>query len=136
LVPGGADVPAFSGTLPGIPALDWTNRDALASIQRSGGATFTWRGVPGGALVLILTGSFDPVSTAGGICYCAATAEMGHLRIPPEMFAQFPASGRVAGSMRSGAALAVVRTETANVRGLDLLRLVSLFMYVRRTEFE
>jgi uncharacterized protein (TIGR03437 family) len=136
-VPGGTEVPAFSGTLPGIPALDWTNRDALASIQRSTGATFAWRDVPDGALVLILTSSFDPSSTAGGICYCAASAEMGHLRIPPEMFAQFPASGHVTGSMRSGAALAVVRTQPAKyVRGMDLLRLVSVFMYLRRTEFE
>ncbi|MGH9559261.1 MAG: hypothetical protein ACRD30_08465, partial [Bryobacteraceae bacterium] len=99
-VPGGPDIPAFSARLPGIPAFEWANRDALAIVDRSRGATFEWRGVPKDAMVLILAASFDPVSTAGGIVYCAARADPRHFSIPAEILALLPATGREAGPVR------------------------------------
>lgn len=134
-ISGGRDVPAFSGTLPGVAALDWINRDALTTIQRLHGATFEWRGVPSDALVLILASSFDSVSTAGEICYCAANASEGRMDVPGEMLAPFPATGSVPGPMRSGAALIAIRLQEENpVPGADV-RLVSVFVAARKTDY-
>lgn len=134
---GGADVQAISVTVPGIPTFQWTNRDALEKIQRSTGASIEWSGASEGALILIVAGSFDPYSTAGGIAYCAAKAEAGHLRIPPELFEQFPAAVPRPGPLRNGLAVFVLRsTSSSAVRGLDLLHTVSAVAYTRRSEFQ
>jgi len=134
---GGADVSAISATVPGVPDFQWTNRDTLATIRRSAGANVEWSGAAAGALVLVVAGSFDPYSTAGGICYCAAKAEAGHLRIPAELLEQFPAAVPRPGPLRNGLAVFVIRFAPATpVRGLDLFRTVSAFAYTRRSEFQ
>lgn len=135
--PGGKDVAATSVLVTDIPTFEWTNRDALSIIQRARGAAFEWRGIPHDALVLILMASFDPLSTAGEIGYCAIPANAGRMHVPPEIFAHFPATGHIAGPFRSGAALIALRLqdEASTVRGLDLLRLVSVFANARRVEY-
>jgi hypothetical protein len=136
--PGSQQVPKFSGTLPGLPAIEWTNREAFTTIQRAQGATFEWRGVPSDALVLMVAASFDPLTTAGGILYCAAKPESRSMRVPPEMFAQFPATGNFAGPLRSGAVLVAVRPQTGTPpdKGVDVLRLLSVFADARRVDYK
>jgi hypothetical protein len=137
--PGGIDVPALSRMLLGVPEFEWTNRDSLATIQRARGATFEWRGIPRDALVLILVASFDQRSTAGEICYCTARADAGQMKVPAEMFAQFPVTGHMGGPPRSGATLIALRMQAGippPVQGLDLFRLVSVLAQALRVDFE
>jgi hypothetical protein len=106
---------------------------------RSQGATFSWRGAPHDALVVIVTTSVDQFTSAGAICYCTARAEVGHLTMPPEMFAHFPATRRLQGLSRSGSMVMTVRLRTATppvIVGLDQLRLASTYASIRRTDFE
>ena len=138
-MPGGADVAGITRILPGIPKLEWTNRDELATVQRARGMTFEWRGVDQTALVLILAASFDRLSTAGSICYCLAEARAGRMFIPPEVLAQFPATGSAGGPPRSGAMLIALHLQAGippPVRGLDLLSLISVFANVRGVDFQ
>jgi hypothetical protein len=137
-MPAGKDVAAISAPLPTVPAFEWTNREMLATVRRERGLTFEWRGAPPKSLMLMVAASFDPFSTAGEICYCAARGDTGHMRVPPELLAYFPATGAVPGPFRSGAALIAmqIRETQKPVRGLDLLRLVSVFVQARRVVYE
>jgi uncharacterized protein (TIGR03437 family) len=133
---GGNEIAAFSGILPALPTPQWTNRDALATIQRSRGASIEWSGVSRDSIVLIMAASFDPLSTAGGICYCAARGDSGRMVIPAEMFAHFPDSGNIPGPWRSGVALIALRLQSGTPpTNLDLLRLISVFASVRRADY-
>jgi uncharacterized protein (TIGR03437 family) len=136
---GGSAVPSFSRLLAGLPALDWTNRDELSAIRRDRGLTFQWRGEDSSDLVLLLAASFDRVSTAGYICYCAAKPETGKMSLPTEMLKQFPATGHAGGPLRSGALLLAARLKPGippPASGLEILSLVSAFVQARRIDFE
>jgi uncharacterized protein (TIGR03437 family) len=137
-VPGGKQVNTFSEIVPGIPRLEWTNRDALSTVERSRPLRLTWTGAPADATMLIVAASFDAASTAGQVCYCAAASEAGGFEIPSQMFARFPATGTAPGPARGGVMLIAihVRQMTAKVpRGLDVLRTVSVSVVRRRVEF-
>jgi uncharacterized protein (TIGR03437 family) len=137
-IPGGKQVNAFSEIVPGVPQVEWTNRDALAVVERSRPLRLTWTGAPADATMLLVAASFDAASTAGQVCYCAAASEAGQFEIPPQMFARFPATGTAPGPARGGVMLIAVhaRQITGQLpRGLDVLRAVSVSAIRRRVEF-
>ena len=136
--PGGKDVSAISAALPVMPAFQWMNREMLATVHRERGLDFEWRGAPPQTLMLILAASFDPLSTAGEICYCAARADAGRMRVPPEALVYFPATGAAPGPFRSGVALIAIQIRDTQkpVSGLDWLRLVSVFVQAQRVVYE
>jgi len=136
---GGGMVPAFDRTLPGLPWLEWTNRDELDRVQRDRGMTFQWRGAGRDTIILILAASFDRLSTAGYISYCTAKPEAGQMSLPPEMLEDLPATGHAGGPLRSGALLIAVHLQPGippPASGLDVLSLVSALVYARRIDFE
>ena len=134
---GGSEVPRFTAALPGLPAFEWTNRDALAAITRSRGIVFTWRGAPHDALMLALAASFDAQSTAGEICYCAARPEAGRIVMTPSALAHFPPTGPLAGPLRSGVMLAAVRLQAGSPPppGLDAMRLMTALAQGQESDF-
>jgi uncharacterized protein (TIGR03437 family) len=135
---GGPGVASFTAPLPAPPAFDWTNRGQLGVIDRAKGATFEWRGVPSDALVLILLGSPDTINAAGGVCYCAAKAENGHLTIPAEMLLNLPGTQPVPGPPQNLAFVIAARFSSAapsTIGGLDELWTFSLFISGRRVTY-
>jgi hypothetical protein len=138
-IAGGGMVPAFDRTLPGLPRLEWTNRDELATVQRDRGMTFQWRGAEHDTIILILAASFDRLSTAGYISYCTAEPDAGQISLPPEMLEELPATGHAGGPLRSGALLIAVHLQSGippPASGLSMLSLVSAFASARRVDFE
>ena len=135
----GSAVPALSRTLPGLPKLEWTNQDQLATVERDRGITFQWRGAEQNTMVLLLAISFDRLGTAGYITYCNADPKAGHMSLPAEMLREFPLTGHAGGPLRSGAMLIGVHLETGippAASGLDALSLISAIVYARRVDFE
>ena len=138
-IPGGKQVGAFSEIAPGIPEFEWTNRDALSTVDRSRGLRVTWNTLARDTIMLIVAASFDASSTAGGICYCAAAGKAGEFAIPPQMLARFPATGAAPGPLRSGVMLIFVHARSITGKlpaGLDVLRAVAIRAIARRVEFQ
>jgi uncharacterized protein (TIGR03437 family) len=90
--PGGKDVAPFRIRFEIPPPFTWTDRDRIATIQRSRGVTVHWRGAGRGQLMLIVARNVDQITTAIGMCLCVAHAEAGHFTIPPAMLANVPIS--------------------------------------------
>ena len=137
--PGGKQVGAFSEIAPGIPEFEWTNRDALATVDRSRGLRVTWNTLPRDTIMLIVAASFDAASTAGEVCYCAAAGEAGGFEIPAPMLAQFPATGAPPGTPGSGLMLIAVHARSITGKppvGLEVLRVVAIRAIGRRVEFQ
>jgi uncharacterized protein (TIGR03437 family) len=89
--PGGANVGAFSATLPVGNPLVWTNTDAAKTVTRSSGLTVTWTGGDSGTTVSISGASVD-LSGSGKVFTCLANRSAGQFTIPANILTQLPAS--------------------------------------------
>jgi hypothetical protein len=90
---GGKDVGAFQATIDIPPALQWTNRDQITTIDRSQGLTLTWSGGdPNAQRVLIAGGSADQKSKAAGGFFCFVPAAPRSFTVPPSVLGNLPAS--------------------------------------------
>ena len=75
--PGGANVGAFSVSVPTTASLQWTNQSSFQTVSRSQPLTVKWTaGGSSGGTVLIAGGNFDTPNRASAIFMCTAAAEM------------------------------------------------------------
>ena len=90
---GGAVVGPFQVNVPAAPALNWTNRPQMVSIDRSNALTVTWS--PDGlrnSLVIVAGSNYDlPTNTQQSFA-CSAAGEAGSFSIPAYILQTFPAS--------------------------------------------
>ncbi len=134
----GAEIGPSEREIAGPPSFEWLNRTELATIERSRGASFQWRGVPQDARVLVVATAANSVGTAGGACLCAADARSGRLTIPGEMLANFPASNPHPGppvNMVYLIAFRVNSDSTDTVKGLDRILALSIYATGRRVTY-
>jgi len=91
---GGADVGAFSVTVPTALPLQWTNQTSLQTVSRSQPLTFTWsNGGSSGGTVLIAGGNFDTPNRASAVFVCTAAASAGSFTVPVWAMGNIPATG-------------------------------------------
>lgn len=92
--PGGPDVGAFHAQVRIGTPLVWRNREQLAEVTRTRGATVSWRsaGAGGPAFVLIVAMNADSLSGATGVSVCRAHAADGSFHIPAYALANIPPS--------------------------------------------
>ncbi len=120
---GGADVGPIRAMFPIAPALTWTNKDQVASVDRTQTLFVNWTGAPTGQTVLVIGSSSDIPTNAKAMFVCAAQAAAGTLAIPSQILQALPVSrtalSKSRGSLYVGAVpLAAPSTFTAT--GLDL----------------
>jgi hypothetical protein len=91
---GGADVGAFSVSIPTALPLQWTNQSSLQTVSRSQPLTVTWT-APGSSsgTVLIAGGNFDTPNRASAVFVCTAAASAGSFTVPAWAMANVPATG-------------------------------------------
>ncbi len=95
---GGLDVGPFDATTSSIPPLEWLNRNAIRTIDRTAPLTVNWQ-VSGPATVSVygisgqqVGGSGDDPVIDGVGFFCSETATAGSITIPTEVLGQLPAS--------------------------------------------
>ncbi len=88
--PGGRDVAPFSSTVHVTAAIDWTNRDAIGTVDRERGVTVKWRAARPNGWVVITAMSSDEESGGLGVCLCLEHASAGSFHIPPDALANIP----------------------------------------------
>ena len=91
--PGGKDVGPFSATatLPG--PVKWTNRDQIASIDRSAGVTVNWSGGDAASELALVAGiGIDQVTNASSAFFCFVPLAPGSFTVPPSVLANLPPS--------------------------------------------
>jgi hypothetical protein len=135
--PGGRDVGAFSRQLGLAPAITWTNRDALADIDRSAGVTVEWSGGDGASQVALIFGGAS-AGTSGGGFLCVADLAAGSFTVPPRVLATVPAvSGQaaLAGAIMLGAIPAGDPPVTFSAPGIDLGYVLSTALHIKQVGF-
>ncbi|MEO8027347.1 MAG: hypothetical protein ABI823_12780 [Bryobacteraceae bacterium] len=89
---GGSDVGPFAIQRASPPEFAWTGRDALNVVDRGRDLTVHWSGVSADRLMLVVATNVDQITTANGICLCAAAGSAGKMTIPAALLANLPAS--------------------------------------------
>lgn len=89
-VPGGRDVSAFDTSVRVSRPIEWTNRDRLATVERTQGFTVKWRAARRDGLVLITAVNSDEESGGVGMCSCIERAVKGSFYVPPDALANIP----------------------------------------------
>jgi uncharacterized protein (TIGR03437 family) len=87
---GGRDVGPFSSTVHVTAAIDWTNRDAIGTVDRRRGVTVRWRAARPNGWVVISAINSDEESGGVGLCSCVEHASAGSFHIPPDALANIP----------------------------------------------
>jgi uncharacterized protein (TIGR03437 family) len=87
---GGRDVGPFASTVHVTPAIDWTNRDGIGTVDRERGVTVKWSAANPNNLVLITAINSDEESGGVGMCSCIEHASAGSFHVPPDALANIP----------------------------------------------
>lgn len=99
--PGGAQVGPFTANLTIPERLIWTNKDAIATVQRAQGQPITWTGGTTNGFVQI-TGSslavFTDTETVGASFFCRASASALSFTIPAAVLLALPPSVSIEGT--------------------------------------
>ncbi len=135
---GAEKIGPFAREIPGPPVFEWTNGPELATIDRSQGATFQWRGVPPDARMFVVATGANSIGAARGVTYCAANAASGGLTIPAEMLANLPSTEAAAAPPTNIVfliALRIATDSTVPVKGLDEIWTVSIYATVRQVSY-
>jgi hypothetical protein len=85
---GGGEIGAFSVSLPGPEAFEWT--DPAPALQRAEGLDLHWKNAAPGRVMLIMLAAQAPASIVRGFAVCAAPADAGGFRVPPETLLVLP----------------------------------------------
>jgi hypothetical protein len=80
----------FTSTVHVTPAIDWTNRDGIATVDRERGVTVKWRAARPNGWVLITAINSDEESGGVGLCSCIEHASAGSFHIPQDALANVP----------------------------------------------
>jgi uncharacterized protein (TIGR03437 family) len=137
--PGGRDAGPFK--VPGGPPAPfvWTNRDAVAEIDRTRPLTLTWSPVRLDQAVLIVATSVDQLTTATAMFYCLVSGLQNQFTIPQAMLANFPITQNVPGlpltQLVVGSLTARTDLQAGGASGLDTITVVSLFANMRTVVF-
>ncbi len=94
---GGAQVGAFSAALDTLPAINWTNRNTIASIDRSQPLRLTWEVTNTGAVgaaVQIVGASSNIPRKAAAMFQCVARAADGAFTVPVNILRTLPETNR------------------------------------------
>jgi hypothetical protein len=90
---GGANVGAFSVSIPTSGSVQWTNQNSLSNVSRSSPLTVNWTApASSAATVLIAGGNFDTPNSASAIFMCTAAASTGTFTVPTWALANIPAT--------------------------------------------
>ena len=120
---GGVDVPSFQVSIRAADPVIWTNRAALADVDRARGATVEWKASPRDALVAILAMNSDSLSGNMGGCICLANAAAGSFHVPAYALANIPRSPAHARgfplNLMFVLAFPQLSTDSAGIRGLS-----------------
>lgn len=92
IVAGGSDIRPFQITVPGPEPFVWTDRDQIATVNRSKPLTVHWKGSASARTVVVVASNIDRITTAGASCVCMARADAGQFTIPPGLLANLPES--------------------------------------------
>jgi uncharacterized protein (TIGR03437 family) len=88
--PGGQDMGPFSLDLRVPPPILWSNRAALAEIDRSAGVTLTWQPSQKNSVVLLAAIGDDLFTGDAAACICVAAARDRRFTIPAMALANLP----------------------------------------------
>lgn len=117
-------------------AVDWTNRDQIAEINRSRPVTLTWSPARPGQTIYILAANADQFTTARAMCFCAADGRDGRFTIPAAMLANFPVTydrgGKPVNQLGLAASTGAAAIQTV---GNGLLAGMGLFINTRIVDF-
>ncbi len=123
--PGGANVGAFTANVDLPPALEWTNRAQITTVNRSEPLRITWSGGnPSREIGLILGLSTDSNATAAGYFICVVPLAPGSFTIPAPILSSLPVSGSQSGislgTLLVGTTLFGSGLTTFTASGIDL----------------
>lgn len=121
---GGSDVGAFRTTLRIPTPLNWTNQDAISSVNRAQGQTISWTGSDPNGMVTMTGVSFT--STVGAAFTCTERASAGSFTIPSYVLLNLPATGGGSSDVGSLMVSALNASRAATPpQGLDVLNVSS-----------
>jgi uncharacterized protein (TIGR03437 family) len=87
---GGTDIGPFSVSFSIPQPLTWTNRDQLASIDRTQPLTISWTGGDSGQVVTVMGFGEDLPTNSSAVFACIASPGAGSLTVPPAILANLP----------------------------------------------
>ena len=88
--PGGADVGAFTATLPFGPPPLWTNQTQLQTVVRANGVTLTWAPDGSSNQILLAGQSTDVPTDSTGLFICIANQGDGQFTVPDYILSSLP----------------------------------------------
>jgi hypothetical protein len=90
--PGGQNVPAFSTSFNMPAVITWTNRDQVATINRTQPLTVTWTGASASQSVSIVGGVVDLPTNSSALFQCVAPSGASSFTVPPAILSTLPAT--------------------------------------------
>ena len=120
---GGTDVGQIRATFPIASALVWTNKDQVASVDRTQPLSVNWTGAATGQTVLVIGSSADIPTNAKAMFVCTAQAAAGTLAIPSQILQSLPVSRTALTKSRASLYVGTVplaAPSTFTATGLDL----------------
>lgn len=103
---GGGEVGSFGSSFQMPPPFAWENRNGLSEVSRARGFTLKWSGATGRQIVVAVA-AVESTTGAAGVAFCLAPAGASQLFVPPNILANFPASGSASGGEMPIAGIAV-----------------------------
>ncbi len=137
---GGADVRSFNASFTLPPNVNWTNKAATNTINRTNGVTVNWTGGDANSFVQIYGYSLseDSDNAVGGFFVCLERASAGTFTVPPAILLALPPSPSGTSLLPLGAmgvgGVSAPREFTAP--GLDYGVIVSTSMTVKSVTFQ
>ena len=89
---GGANVPGFTTSVAVPPALNWTNRDQITTVDRTQPLTINWSGAVSGQPVEILGVGSDLPTNSSALFFCVVPAGATSFTVPPQALSALPAA--------------------------------------------
>jgi uncharacterized protein (TIGR03437 family) len=118
---GGADVKAFQVNVTVPTPFTWTNRDQLATVDRTQPLTVSWSGA--GSQTLAVEGAVtDSPSNSSAVFVCVGASGATSITVPPTVLAALPASRPLKNQTKAALYLATVpfaNGTTFSASGLD-----------------
>ena len=136
--PGGKDLGPFQAEADFGSRLEWLQPWRLDRIDRARGAAVEWRGATPNERVLVAAVSVDALSRATGAALCVAPGMAGHVRLPPLLLANLPATRNVPGVPQSYLVVAALPAGTPpsfHARGIQTGILLAVEAYARTVQF-
>jgi hypothetical protein len=89
---GGANVPGFTTSVTVPPALTWTNRDQITTVDRSQPLSITWSGAVSSQPVEIVGVGSDLPTNSSALFFCVASPGATSFTVPAQVLSALPAA--------------------------------------------